>query len=460
MELNGKHITVAGLGSTGRALAYFLLRRGAEVTVSDSAPEKTLSDVPVKLRQAGAKLELGGHLPRTFEQSDLVVLSPGVPHTIAPVEAARRAGVPVIGEIELAARFITTPVVAVTGTNGKSTVTRLIALMLEESGLSVFAGGNLGTPLISYADGHHEKDVVVAEISSFQLDTAETFHPAVGVLLNITADHLDRYPDLKSYGQSKAKLFARQTEDDVAVLNAEDELIMELTRNIRARSCLFNISSRTECGARIERGGICLFTPGGGRVKIECGDSFPPGRHNLENAAAAALAAFSAGADFESIGAGLREFVSDPHRMQRVACINGVDYYDDSKGTNVDAVIRAVEAVQPPVILILGGRDKGGGYKDLTEVIQRRVKAMVLMGEAADSIDRELGGIVETRRAVSMKEAVARAAELASAGGTVLFSPACASFDMYENYARRGEDFQRAVHSVGKNRDGKQQGNI
>ncbi|MFW6335211.1 MAG: UDP-N-acetylmuramoyl-L-alanine--D-glutamate ligase, partial [Desulfosalsimonas sp.] len=288
----------------------------------------------------------------------------------------------------------------------------------------------------------------------------ETFHPAVGVLLNITADHLDRYPDLKSYGQSKAKLFARQTEDDVAVLNAEDELIMELTRNIRARSCLFNISSRTECGARIERGDICLFTPGGGRVKIECGDSFPPGRHNLENAAAAALAAFSAGADFESIGAGLREFVSDPHRMQRVACINGVDYYDDSKGTNVDAVIRAVEAVQPPVILILGGRDKGGGYKDLTEVIQRRVKAMVLMGEAADSIDRELGGIVETRRAVSMKEAVARAAELASAGGTVLFSPACASFDMYENYARRGEDFQRAVHSVGKNRDGKQQGNI
>ncbi|MCF8110435.1 MAG: UDP-N-acetylmuramoyl-L-alanine--D-glutamate ligase [Desulfobacteraceae bacterium] len=460
MELNGKHITVAGLGKTGLALAYFLLRREAEVTVSDSAPEKILPEVQVKLRQAGAKLELGRHETPTFEQADLVVLSPGVPHTIAPVEAACRAGVPVIGEIELTARFITTPVVAVTGTNGKSTVTRLIGFMLEKSGLSVFVGGNLGTPLISYADGAQEADVVVAEISSFQLDTAETFHPAVGVLLNITADHLDRYPDLRSYGQAKAKLFERQTEDDIAVLNAEDKLIMELTRNIRARRCLFNISAPAQCGAMIKDEGINLFFTGRGGARIEFGDNFPPGRHNLENAAAAALAAFSAGASFEGIAAGLREFVPDPHRMQWVACINGVDYYDDSKATNVDAVARAVEAFRPPVILILGGRDKGGGYKGLTQVIQRRVKAMVLMGEAADCIDRELGGIVETRRAASMDDAVAQAAGLAPAGGTVLLSPACSSFDMYENYASRGKDFQRAVHSLGKDGDGKQQGNI
>ncbi|MFW5874688.1 MAG: UDP-N-acetylmuramoyl-L-alanine--D-glutamate ligase [bacterium] len=460
MELKGKHITVAGLGRTGQSLAYFLLRRGAGVTVSDNAPEKILPEVQAKLRQAGAKLELGRHESSAFEQADLVVLSPGVPHTIAPVEAARRAGVPVIGEIELAARFITTPVVAVTGTNGKSTVTRLTGLMLEKSGLSVFVGGNLGTPLISYADGAQEADVVVAEISSFQLDTAETFHPAVGVLLNITADHLDRYQDLRSYGQSKAKLFAQQTEDDIAVLNAKDKLVMELARNIKARRCLFNLSAPAQCGARIKEKEINLFTTGRGGTRIECGDNFPPGRHNLENAAAAALAAFSAGASFEGIAAGLREFVPDPHRMQCVACINSVDYYDDSKATNVDAVIRAVEAVRPPVILILGGRDKGGGYKGLTQVIQGRVKAMVLMGEAADCIEREFGGIVETRRAASMDDAVAQAAELAPPGGTVLLSPACSSFDMYENYADRGEDFQRAVRSPGKDRDGKQQGNI
>lgn len=460
MQLNGKHITVAGLGKTGQALVHFLLRRGAAVTVSDSAPENHLADIPFQLRQAGVSLELGKHSPDTFQQADLIVLSPGVPHTIAPIEAARRAGVSVIGEIELAARFITTPIVAVTGTNGKSTVTRLIGLMLKKSGQSVFVGGNLGTPLISYADGPQQADMVIAEISSFQLDTAETFHPAVGVLLNITADHLDRYPDLRSYGASKAKLFAQQGPDDVAVLNAADRLAMELTQNIRSRRCLFNINSPSECGALIDGDAIKFFTPGSRGARIECGNNFLPGRHNLENTAAAVLAAFFAGASPEGMAAGLREFTPDPHRMQWVACINGVDYYDDSKATNVDAVARAVESMQPPVILILGGRDKGGGYAGLTEVIRRHVKAIVLIGEAADTIERELGGIVKTRRAFSMDNAVEQAHELSAEGGTVLLSPACASFDMYENYARRGEDFQRAVHRLGKDSNGRQQGKI
>lgn len=458
MELAGKHITVVGLGKTGQALAGFLLHRGAVVTVSDSAPEQSLGDVPGALRQAGVRVELGRHGPDVFENADLIVLSPGVPHDIEPVRAARMAGVPVTGEIELAARFITTPVVAVTGTNGKSTVTRLIGLMLEKSGRSAFVGGNLGTPLISYADGAQDADVVVAEISSFQLDTAETFHPEVGVLLNITADHLDRYPDLRAYGESKAKLFSEQTGGDTAVLNAADPLVMELTENINSRRCLFNSDAGGECRAWIDGSMINICTPDAGKAVIAGSDVFLPGRHNLENTAAAALAALAAGANLKGVLDGLRDFNPDPHRMQWVACINGVNYYDDSKATNVDAVARALEAMDPPVVLILGGRDKGGGYGGLAETIRRHAKALVVMGEAADTISRELGGIVETRRALSMDEAVAEAGGLASEKGTVLLSPACASFDMYESYALRGEDFQRAVLSLGSDGDGKQHG--
>ncbi|MFP4649320.1 MAG: UDP-N-acetylmuramoyl-L-alanine--D-glutamate ligase [Desulfobacterales bacterium] len=458
MQLAGKHITVVGLGKTGQAMAEFLLRQGARVTVSDSASEQQLGDVAGSLRQAGARVELGRHGPDAFENADLIVLSPGVPHTIEQVRAARKAGVPVTGEIELASRFINTPVVAVTGTNGKSTVTRLIGLMLEKSGLTAFVGGNLGTPLISYANGEQGADVVVAEISSFQLDTAESFHPAVGVLLNITADHLDRYPDLRTYGESKAKLFSKQTGRDTAVLNAADPLVMELTENINSRRCFFNSDAGGECNAWIDGSEISICTPHTGKAVIAGRDVFLPGRHNLENTAAAALAALAAGADLKGVRDGLRDFKPDPHRMQWVACINGINYYDDSKATNADAVARAVEAMEAPVVLILGGRDKGGGYGSLAETIRRHAKALVVMGEAADTIYRELGGIVETRRALSMDEAVAEAGGLASAGGTVLLSPACASFDMYESYARRGEDFQRAVLSLGSDVDGKQHG--
>ncbi|MCF8094123.1 MAG: UDP-N-acetylmuramoyl-L-alanine--D-glutamate ligase [Desulfobacteraceae bacterium] len=458
MELEGKKITVVGLGKTGQALAQFLHRRKAMVTVTDNAAEARLGDAPAALRKLGVRLELGCHKPGAFDEADLIVLSPGVPHTIDPVENARRSGVPVIGEIELAARFITAPVVAVTGTNGKSTVTRLIGDMLERSGQSVFVGGNLGTPLISYADSTQAADAVVAEISSFQLDTSESFHPAVGVLLNITADHLDRYQDLRSYGASKAKIFSLQTCDDTAVLNAADPLVMKLTKNISSRRCLFNSDTSADCCAWTGKGGISVFTPATGRAEIVCGDNFLPGRHNLENAAAAALAAFAAGADLEGVRDGLREFKPDPHRMQWVVSVNGVDYYDDSKATNVDAAARAVESLGSKVILILGGRDKGGGYAGLVMPVKKHTKGLVLFGEAADSIERELGGIVETRRATSMDEAVAQASKLAVPGEAVLLSPACASFDMYESYAERGADFQQAVHRLGNDKDGKQRG--
>lgn len=457
--IKDKHITVVGLGKTGQALAGFLNARGAKVTAVDRSPESALGDIPAGLRRAGVDVFLGGHDPAAFENSDLIVLSPGVPHTLASVVRAKNAGVPVTGEIELASWFIHTPIVAVTGTNGKTTVTRLIGEMLKASGLNAFVGGNLGTPLISYAHGAMDADVVVAEISSFQLDTADTFHPRVGVLLNITADHLDRYPNLRAYGRSKARLFARQTQTDIAVLNRSDHLIMELTRDISAGKCLFNQKEDAACGVWIENAQMRVKTPEHGEMTIQAMDVPLPGRHNMENAAAAALAALAAGASCEGVLRGLREFVPDPHRLQYVGRFHGVDYYDDSKATNVDAVVRAVAAVSSPVVLILGGRDKGGGYAGLAPVVKDRVRSLVLLGEAANAIERELGEIARTVKADSMDAAVAAAADLAQAGDTVLLSPACASFDLYDNYAQRGEDFQRAVKQTGKRANGSQADN-
>ena len=457
--IRDKHITVVGLGKTGQALAGFLKARGAKVTAVDRSPESALGDIPARLRRAGVEVVLGEHDPAAFESSDLIVLSPGVPHSLESVVRAQNAGVPVTGEIELASWFVHTPIVAVTGTNGKTTVTRLIGEMLKASGLNAFVGGNLGTPLISYAHGPMDADVVVAEISSFQLDTADTFHPRVGVLLNISADHLDRYPSLRAYGRSKAKLFARQTRADIAVLNRGDDLIMELTRDISALKCLFNQKEDAACGAWIGNAQMRVKTPEHGEMTIAATDMALPGRHNLENAAAAALAALAAGASREGVLRGLREFVPDPHRLQYVGRFHGVDYYDDSKATNVDAVVRAVAAVSFPVVLILGGRDKGGGYENLVPVVKDRVRALVLLGEASAAIERELGGLVQSVRTDSMDAAVAAAANLAEAGDTVLLSPACASFDLYDNYAQRGEDFQRAVKQTGKRADGSQADN-
>jgi UDP-N-acetylmuramoylalanine--D-glutamate ligase len=452
MEIKGKHITVVGLGKTGVALADFLNKRGALVTVTDQAPETSFGEAALRLKKSGVRLELGGHGPDVFEKADLIVLSPGVSHCIEPVKKASEAGILVTGEIELASGFINTPIVAVTGTNGKSTVTRLIGKMLEAGGLKTFVGGNLGTPLISYADSSMEADVAVAEISSFQLDTAESFHPRVGVLLNITPDHLDRYSGIRAYGRCKAKLFARQNKYDTAVLNAGDNLVMELTRDIVSRKCFFNShNDHAGCGAVIYQDSIYLQTPWTDPFSVSVKDIPLAGRHNMENVSAAALAALAAGGSVDGVLKGLKNFRPDPHRIEWVGLFDKVNYYDDSKATNVDAVVRAVEAVGGKIVLIMGGRDKGGGYKGLKDAVKKYVKAIVLLGEASDAIDRDLGALTHTKRAFSMNEAVAIAAGFADPGDSVLLSPACSSFDMYENYARRGDDFQRAVRQTGAN---------
>src|SRR6056297_124057 len=454
VEIKNRHILVVGLGRTGIALARFLVRRGARVTATDQADAKALADSVKSLADCDVSFELGGHRPETFMAADLIVLSPGLPHGIESVRRARDKNIPVTGEIELAYRFMETPIIAVTGTNGKSTTTLLAGQMLRDAGFGVFVGGNLGTPLIEYADGDDAADFAVAEISSFQLDTIETFRPCVAVLLNITADHLDRYADFDGYVRSKGRIFENQTPDDTAVLNYSDAAIRELAPAIRSRILPFNMDTGTGAGAWLTDERIGFRLPDGGEGSLDCRRIPLLGAHNRENIAAAALAASAVGAGFAGMQETVGRFHGLPHRMTPVAAINGVQFIDDSKATNVDAVVRALSSFSTPVVLIMGGRDKRGGYAALKPLLPGRVKHLIVMGESAEAIKAELGPQTPVSHVFSMSEAVGEAFKRSSSGDTVLLSPACASFDMYADYAQRGADFAARVRGMEARRHG------
>jgi UDP-N-acetylmuramoylalanine--D-glutamate ligase len=444
MNLHRKRILVVGLARTGIAAARFLHHRGAIVRATDQADEGRLGPALAELRAMGIALELGGHDEDSFARADLIVLSPGVPHTLPVLQAARGRGIPVLGETELAARFIGQPIVAVTGTNGKTTTTELVGAMLAASGRQVFVGGNIGRPLIGYVDAGMHAETVVAEISSFQLDTIETFRPAVGVLLNITADHLDRYPDFAAYAAAKMRLFANQGPEDVAVLNAGDPVIAAHIEAVRSRKLLFN---RADPGAAaaLKDGTLILSLPGREPVALDLTRWRLRGAHNAENAAAAALAALAAGARPAGIQAALDAFTPAAHRLETIAVVRGVEYVNDSKATNVDAVRRALECFAAPVVLIMGGVDKGGDFGRLRDPVRRRARGLVLLGGSRDALRAALGGLVPTQEAAGMQEAVTAAQAMAAPGDAVLLAPGCASFDLYANYQERGEDFRRAV---------------
>lgn len=447
-QFKGKQAVVVGLGKSGAAVAAFLHARGARLTLTDSSIQIQPNPVLLALQKQGARLELGSHQLETFIRADLIVLSPGVSHQIEPVQAAMQKGIPVWGEIELASRFIEQPIIAITGTNGKTTTTRLIGEMLSRSGLKPFVGGNIGTPLLDYVMQPEKADVVVAEISSFQLDTIQRFRPHVAVLLNITADHLDRYDGMAGYAASKARIFENQGPADVAVLNGADEYIQAAAGNIKARKLFFNPPAGAKEKAVINRESISLET-GPGRTELVDLRGIPlMGRHNHENIAAAALAVLAAGGTIQGIQAALNAFKGLPHRLELVSREGGVDYYDDSKATNVDAVVRAVASFPGRLIIIMGGRDKGGDYDPLADLLREKAKMLILIGEAADKIHKALSPIVAVQRADSMEAAVALAKAAATPGDTVLLSPACSSFDMFESYAHRGAVFQQAV--IGK----------
>ena len=454
-RIAGKHFLVVGLGISGLAATRFLRARGAAATVTDRRKAEEIGDAVREVREMGAATALGGHDTALLNGIDAVVLSPGVPHTIPFLETARERGIEVIGEIELAARFLQVPMAAVTGTNGKTTTTEWIGEMLRRSGKHVFVGGNIGAPLIGLAHDGDRVDAAVVELSSFQLDTIRTFRPHVAALLNITPDHLDRYDDMDAYARSKARIFENQRTGDAAIFNGADPRIGSIADRIPAGATRRTFRSDGGPADAVICAGAKHLSP---RLVIQGtdGDEIPfdlsgvklAGRHNLENLAAAALAALHAGATPSGIQAAIDGFRGLVHRLTPVAEIDGVRFYDDSKATNVDAAARALEAFHSPILLIMGGRTKGGGFKSLADAVEKRVKGLFLMGEAAGMLKADLGDRVPTRTAADMDDAVRAAFRAAGPGDVVLLSPACASFDRYASYAQRGEDFHRCVSEL------------
>jgi UDP-N-acetylmuramoylalanine--D-glutamate ligase len=446
--LAGKRVLVVGLGRSGIAAAVLCAARAARVTVTDKRPAIDLVGALARL-PAGIAQELGGHRRESFLDADLIVLSPGVPE-IPELSDARAAGVEITGELELASRFVAAPIVAVTGTNGKSTTTTLIGDMLRATGRPTFVGGNLGEPLAE-AVGTPAAEAggfCVVEVSSFQLETVEAFHPRVAVLLNITPDHLDRYEGMEGYAAAKARIFAAQGDGDFAVVNFDDPLSVRASAAGRARREGFSIVDTLASGAWL--GGPLMV-----KLPAEGPESYPADlpwllgqRHNQANALAALLAARLAGASPEEARQGLVAFRPLAHRMELVAEVGGVAYYDDSKGTNVGAVVAALDGFPRPVVLIAGGRDKGGDYAPLAGALGRVGRAAVLIGEAAAKMEAAFQGVLPVERAETLEDAVETARRLARPGDAVVLSPACSSFDMFRDYAHRAEVFRSSVARV------------
>ncbi len=454
MNLTAKNIVVVGLAHSGLATARFLCRKGAKVTITDRASLEQLRDSANEAEGLGARLELGGHRQETFDSADLIVVSPGVPHTIPPLKQARAKGIDIIGEIELAGRFITAPIIAITGTNGKTTTTELLGHIMACADRPTFVGGNIGTPLITYADNPNaDASVLVVELSSFQLDTIQTFRPDVAVLLNISSDHVDRYGDMNAYVFSKGRIFENQTEEDVAVCNSDDPRIMALIPAIKSRKIFFGhlADARSEDDeerkALIDHRRILVRGKDRPTKHFDLTGSSLLGAHNMENAAAAILAAQAVGIDDHSIQKALDTFIMQPHRLERIATINGVTYINDSKATNVDAVARALACFDAPIVLIMGGRNKDNDFGPLRKLVHRHVATLITYGEAGDDIQKALKGACNGRSFTrkNFEDAVLLAHDMAETGQTVLLSPACASFDQFSGYSQRGDKFRSIV---------------
>ena len=437
MELSNKRVIVVGLGKSGISAARLCQSRGARVLGTDVAPAERL---PSELSELEIELWLGGHRGVDFSGADLIVLSPGV-LLLPEVADVERAGVLLIGEMELASRFVRAPILAVGGTNGKSTTTTLCAEMLSAGGKRIFAGANLGQPACDAVGA--DIDVAVFEVSSFQLEHAPTFHPKVSVLLNVSEDHLDRYASFAEYASAKGNAFANQTEDDFAVIPSDDAACDEQARRGRGKSMRFGAGGDYDLqGRRVVEGAT------GEAFSLE-GVALH-GRHNLENAAAAIAAVRALGAERPAIEAGLARFRPLQHRMALVREIDGVRFYDDSKGTNVGAAVTALRGLEEPkAVLIAGGRDKHGSYRSLVDALVDKGRAVVLIGEAAERIAEAVGSRVPVARAGSVEEAVRLAFELAGSGDAVLLSPACSSYDMFKDYVERGNRFAAAAKALG-----------
>jgi len=446
MELAGKKILVVGLARTGVATARFLAKGGARVTVTDMRTAAALSSQLAELAGLAMELVLGRHDESDFIAAELIVVSPGVPQDHPLLLKAKAAGVEIVSEIELASRFITAPLLAITGTNGKTTTTTIAGEIFMANGFVTYVGGNIGDPLIELVESGRPVERVVVEISSFQMEWVKRFRPRVAALLNISEDHLDRYADYQEYIAAKLRIFENQTADDFAVLNADDPVVWQYAPTLKAR--IFPFSRKKELTEGIFcRDGVIVYRHDGAEALFPTADFRLKGVHNLENIMAALAAALLLGCAPEKSLAAVRNFESLHHRMEFVRSVGGVAYYEDSKATNVGSVEKALESFQE-ITLIAGGKDKGGSYAPLAPLVQERVRHLVLIGEAAARMEAELGQLTDTRRAATMEDAVRLAAEITSPGGTVLMSPACSSFDMFRDYEERAQSFIAAVMNL------------
>jgi len=452
MELNGKRVLVVGLGKSGVASALFLKKHGAKVSVSDTkSGDELRNEIPVLLDN-GITVETGGHGDRTFRGQDLIVVSPGVPVDAPPLVQARSLGESVIGEIELAAQFLPGPIVAITGSNGKTTTTTLAGEIMTASGSPTLVGGNIGTPAISLAERAKAGTVIVLEVSSFQLETIQTFRPKVAVVLNVTPDHLDRHRTFEIYTDAKARIFENQQGSDFAVLNADDPTCVAMAARTRAQVFWFSRLKEVQQGAWVRDGNIVFRDAAGQREILQVSEIPLKGAHNLENVLAAVCAGALMGCVPEKIRQAVRDFKAVEHRLEFVASIRGVDYYNDSKATNVDATIKALESFPANIHLILGGKDKGSDYTVLNDLLRQRVKRVYTIGAAAAKIESQIvsskGGGPELVHAETLENAIRKANAAAQAGDVVLLAPACASFDQFKNYEHRGKVFKEIVKGL------------
>ena len=443
-----KKVLIIGAARSGIAAAKFLIKQGAIVALNDRKPIEQWSPEALAVKDLGVGLLPGEPPSWLLDQIELVVVSPGVPATIIPIRYAERAGAEVIGEVELAARYLKGRVVAITGSNGKTTTTSLIGELLRDAGLpNVQVGGNIGKALISMIDDSRDDGWTVAELSSFQLETIKTFRPSIAVVLNVTPNHMDRYETFNDYAAAKHRIFMNQTEDDVAVLNADDPTVSSWESGLRARVISFSVRRELEHGVFLR--GKELVS--GDQVLLNVDELKLRGLHNVENVAAAFAAGIAAGASVESMAETAKRFNPVEHRLEFVAEIDGIRFYNDSKATSVDATLKALEAFADDagkIVLILGGRGKKAPYEPLASLVKTKVRKLVLIGEDAETIANELGEFAAIERATDMKDAVSISFKAAEKGDLVLLAPACASFDMFDSFEHRGKVFKSEISDL------------
>jgi UDP-N-acetylmuramoylalanine--D-glutamate ligase len=447
IELRNKRVLVVGLARTGVATALFCAARGARVTATDTRGESELGAAVAELRRAGVGLELAGHRQELIREAELIIPSPGVPADAPLLQSARSKGLTIWSEIELASRFLKGRLIGITGSNGKTTTTSLIEHILKNAGFSTILAGNIGTPLISYVEKTSDKTITVAELSSFQLELIEKLRPNISVFLNLTPDHLDRHHTLESYGAAKARIFENQTEADSAVLNADDP---GATPYAPAKPQVFWFSrkQRVAQGAFVKENEVLFRREGIEEKVLKLADIPLAGAHNVENVLAAVAATRLAGAEPASVAKGVRSFTGVEHRLEFVAEIGGVRFYNDSKATNVDATRKALDAFPGRILIILGGKDKGSDYTVLQAPLREKAILALLIGAAASKIEKQIAGSVAIEQAGTIERAVETAAHAARPGDVILLAPACASFDQFQNYEHRGRVFKELVQQL------------